>query len=73
MSHSCFQMRGRLLEFEELGNNYSKRARVSFDEYHVAYESIIVLCILFELIKIKLLDCHSSVMFLIKSMSIYND
>ena len=73
MSHSCFQMRGRIFEFQELGSNYSKRERVSFEEYHVTYESITVLCILFELIEIKLLDCHSSVMFLIKSMSIYND
>ena len=46
---------------------------VVFDGYYVAYKPITLLYILFMFIEIKFIDCHSCVMFAIKSMSICND
>ena len=43
------------------------------DVYYVAYNLIIFLYISFIFIRIKFRSYHSSVMFLKKSMSIYND
>ena len=41
--------------------------------YYVAYKLITLSCILFMFIEIKLIHCHSCVMFTMKSMSMCND
>ena len=41
--------------------------------YYVAYELITLLCILFMFIEMKVINCHSCVMLVVKSMSICND
>ena len=43
------------------------------DGYDVAYKPIILLCISFRFIEIKFIHCHSCVMFVMNSMSIYTD
>ena len=43
------------------------------DGYYVAYKPITLSCILFMFIEIKFINCHSSVMFAIKSMGMCND
>ena len=46
---------------------------VSCDGYYVAYKLITLSCILFMFIEMKCIQCHSCVMFVVKSMSICND
>ena len=41
----------------------------SNDGYYVAYKQITLSCILFMLIEMKFIHCHSCVMFAMKSMS----
>ena len=41
--------------------------------YCVAYKPITLSCILFLFIEMKFINCHSCVMFAMKSMSTYND
>ena len=41
--------------------------------YYVAYQPIKLSCILFMFIEMKLIHCHSCVMFVMKSMSMCND
>ena len=43
------------------------------DGFYVSYKPITLQCISFMLIKMKFIHCHTCVMFLIKSMSIWND
>ena len=43
------------------------------DGYYVAYKPITLSCILFMFIEMKFIHCHSSLMFVIKSMSMCND
>ena len=43
------------------------------DGYYVAYKPITLSCILFMFIEIKFINCHSGVMFSMKSMSMCND
>ena len=43
------------------------------DGYYVAYKPITLSCILFMFIEMKFIHCHSCVMFVMKSMSMYND
>ena len=43
------------------------------DVYDVAYKPITLQCILFMFIEMKFIHCHECVMFVIKSMNIYND
>ena len=43
------------------------------DGYYVAYKAITLSCILFMVIKMKFIHCHSCVMFAMKSMSMCND
>ena len=43
---------------------------ISIDEYYVAYKPIILPCIFFTFIQVKFINCHSCVMFAMKSMSI---
>ena len=47
-------------------------ACVHTDGYYVAYKLITLSCILFIFIEMKFIDCHSCVMFAIKSMSMCN-
>ena len=44
-----------------------------FDEYYVAYTPIILPCISFMFIKMKFIQCHPCVLFVMKSTSICND
>ena len=43
------------------------------NRYYMAYKLITLLFILFILIRIKFIPCHSYMMFIMNSMSIYND
>ena len=47
--------------------------KVITDGYYVAYKPITLSCILFMLIEMKFIHCHSGVMFAMKSMSICNE
>ena len=46
---------------------------MSIDGYYVANKLITLSCIFFMLIEMKFIDCHSSVMFAMRSMSMCND
>ena len=46
---------------------------VGGDGYYVAYKPITLPCILFMFIEMKFIQCHSCVMFAMKSMSMCND
>ena len=48
-------------------------SHISIDGYYVAYKPITLPCISFMFIEMKFIHCHSYVMFVIKSMSIYDD
>ena len=43
------------------------------DRYYVVYKPITLPCILFMFIEMIFIHCHSYVIFVMKSMSIYND
>ena len=47
--------------------------RFVLDGYYVAYKPITLSCILFRFTKLKFIHYHSCLMFVMKSMSIYND
>ena len=56
-----------------LPNDVEGDDRVDGDGYYVAYKPITLSSILFMFIEMKLIHCHSCVMFAMKSMSMCND
>ena len=47
--------------------------KVRIDRYYVTYKLITLSYILFMVIEIKFIHCHSCMMFTMKSINIYND
>ena len=62
-----------MTSLHELAQHAHYICNVTTDGYNMAYKPITLSCNLFMLIEMKFIHRHSCVMFVMKSMSMYND